>query len=192
MTFAPESGLPDDPSVQFTTGGRTASFTVPVTSSSLTAVFTGGAPGVQTGTVAGTITLTVKLTAAGIDITPSPAPSSTLRISRSAPVIVSATVTRTAGGFNLVVVGYATSREMLTANIGFTAASGVTLASGTATVSLAAVFTPWYQSTASAAYGSQFLLTMPFTFSGGTAPLTSVSVQLSNAQGNSNSMSAPY
>ena len=204
MTFVPDSGLTDDPAVQFTSGGRTASFTVPMISSSLTAVFAGGAPSVQTGTVAGTITLTVKLTAAGADVTPSPAPSTTIRIAKSAPVIVpqGVTVTRTSAGFNLVVKGYATSREMLSAAVTLTAATGVTLAScatitptcNQVTISLSSVFTTWYADPTSAAFGSNFLLTLPFTIANGTstAPLTSVSVQLTSAQGNSNSMSAAY
>jgi hypothetical protein len=108
------------------------------------------------------------------------------------PLIRSATVTRTTGGFNLVVVGYATSREMVSANVTFTAAAGVTLASSQATISLASVFTTWYQSAASAAYGSNFSLTMPFTITNGTNPLTSVSVQLTNAQGNSTAANAAY
>jgi hypothetical protein len=190
LTFAPDSPSPDDPNVQFTTGGRTVGFTVAANSTQV--VFSGATPGVQIGTVSGTITLTLDLIAGGIDITPSPAPSTTLVIPKSAPVIVSATVTPTTGGFNIVVVGYATSREMVSANIGFTAAAGVTLASVSATVPLATVFTTWYQNAASAAYGSQFSLTMPFTYTNSTIPLTSVTVQLTNAQGNSNSVSVPY
>jgi hypothetical protein len=190
LAFAPDSPSPDGQEVVFTTGGRTVSFTVPANSTQ--AVFTGATPGVQTGTVSGTITLTLKLTAAGIDVTPSPAPSTRLTIAKSAPVIKSATVTRTTGGFSLVVVGYATSREMVTATVGFTAAAGVTLSSSSASVSLATVFTSWYQSTPSAAYGSNFLLTIPFTFSGSTVPLTSVSVQLTNLQGNSTTANATY
>jgi hypothetical protein len=190
LTFAPDAPSPDDgQEVVFTTGGRTASFTVAANSTQ--AVFPGGTPSVQVGTVSGTITLTLKLTAAGVDITPSPAPSTKVTIAKSAPFIKSATVTRTSGGFNLVVVGYATSREMVSATVGFTAAAGVTLASSSATVSLASVFAPFYQ-TADPPYGSQFSLTIPFTFSSSTAPLTSVSVQLTNAQGSSNSMSATY
>jgi hypothetical protein len=190
LTFAPDAPSPDDgQEVVFTTGGRTASFTVAANSTQ--AVFPGGTPSVQVGTVSGTITLTLKLTAAGVDITPSPAPSTKVTIAKSAPFIKSATVTRTSGGFNLVVVGYATSREMVSATVGFTAAAGVTLASSSATVSLASVFAPFYQA-ADPPYGSQFSLTIPFTFSSSTAPLTSVSVQLTNAQGNSNSMSATY
>jgi hypothetical protein len=192
LTFASDSPSTDDPEVVFLTGGRTVSFTVPANTTQV--VFSGATPGVQIGTVSGTITLTLKLTttATGIDITPSPAPSSTLRIAKSAPVIASAAVTRTSGGFNLVVVGYATSREMVSANVGFTAAAGVTLASNQATISLSSVFTTWYQSSASAAYGSQFSLTMPFTFTNGTNPLTSVSVQLTNAQGSSTTANATY
>ena len=190
LTFAPDSPSPDGQEVVFTTGGRAVSFTLPANSTQ--AVFSGATPGVQTGTVSGTITLTLTLTAAGIDVTPSSVTPTKLTIAKSAPVIKSATVTRTTGGFNLVVVGYATSREMVTATVGFTAAAGVTLSSSSAPVSLATVFTTWYQSTASAAYGSNFLLTMPFTFSGSTVPLTSVSVVLTNAVGSSTSASATY
>jgi hypothetical protein len=192
LTFAPDSPSPDGQEVVFTTGGRIVNFTVPANTTQV--VFSGTAPGVQTGTVSGTITLTLKLTAAGIDITPSPAPSTKLTIAKSAPVIVSAAVAPTSGGFNIVVVGYATSREMVSAAVTFTAAAGVTLASGSgqATIPLATVFTTWYQSSASAAYGSNFSLTMPFTIANGTSTnsLTSVSVQLTNAQGSSTSMSA--
>jgi hypothetical protein len=198
LTFKPDSGNPDDPNIVFvTTNSRTLSFTVAANTTQ--PVFSGVKPGsqppVQIGTVSGTITLTLDLTAAGIDITPSPAPSTTIVIPKSAPVITSATVTGVAsGGFNLVVVGYATSRDMASANVTFTAASGVTLSSSSASVSLTSVFTNWYQNTASAAYGSQFSLTMPFSIANGTSanPLTSVSVQLTNSQGNSNSMSATY
>jgi hypothetical protein len=193
LTFAPDSPSPDGGEVVFTTGGRTASFTVPANTTQ--AVFTGNkVPGVQTGTVSGTITLTLDLTAAGIDVTPSPAPSTKITIAKSAPVIISGgvTVSPTTGGFNIVVVGYATSREMVSATVTFTAASGVTLSSSSATISLASVFTTWYQSSASAQYGSNFSLTMPFTIANGTSTnsLTSVSVQLTNAVGNSTSVSA--
>jgi hypothetical protein len=192
LTFAPDSPSPDGQEVVFTTGGRTVSFQVPANTTQ--AVFTGATPGVQTGTVSGTITLTLKLTAAGIDVTPSSATPTTLHIAKSAPVIKSATVTRTSAGFNLVVVGYATSREMVSAAVTFTPAAGVTLSSTSATVSLSTVFTTWYADATSAQYGSNFSLTMPFTITNATstAPLASVSVVLTNAQGSSTSVSATY
>ena len=69
-----------------------------------------------------------------------------------------------------------------------TAGGAPTLASNSATVSLSQVFTTWYESSASAGYGSMFLLTIPFTVQNGTnpqAPVASVLVVLANSQGNS-------
>ncbi|MGO9230706.1 MAG: putative Ig domain-containing protein [Bryobacteraceae bacterium] len=189
LTFAPSNGA-DDPNVQFTTGGRTVTFQIPAGSTQ--AQFAGNAPGVQTGTVAGTITLTLDLTAAGTDITPTPAPTQVLVVPPGVPVITSATVTPTSGGFNLVVVGYATTRDMTSAAIAFTAAPGITLTSNSKTVQLSQVFTAWYQNSSSAQYGSQFSLEIPFTIQNGTSPLTSVSIALTNSQGSSAVATAAY
>jgi hypothetical protein len=189
LTFAPSSG-PDDPNVQFTTGGRTVTFQIPAGSTQ--AQFAASTPAVQTGTVAGTITLTLDLTAAGTDITPTPAPTQVLVVAPSAPVVTSATVTPVSGGFNLVVIGYATTRDMTSAAIAFTPASGVTLAGNTAQATLGQLFTTWYQSYTSAQYGSQFSLTIPFTYSGSTVPISALSVTLTNSQGTSAAAPAAY
>jgi hypothetical protein len=188
LTFAPDSGA-DDPNVQFTTGGRTVTFLIPAGSTQAQFVT---APGVQTGTVAGTITLTLDLAAGGTDITPTPAPSQVLVVPPSAPVISSATVTPTTGGFNLVIVGYATTRDMTSAAIVFTPAAGVTLTSNTASVSLSQLFTTWYQSATSAPFGSQFSLEIPFTIQNGTTAISSLSVTLTNSQGASAAATAAY
>jgi hypothetical protein len=182
LTFAPTSG-PDDPNVQFTTGGRTVTFQVPA--GTTRAQFAGNAPGVQTGTVAGTITLTLTLTAAGINVTPTPAFTDVLTVTASPPTITSATYAPTSGGFNLLIVGFSTPRDMASAAIAFTPAAGVTLASNNTTVSLSQVFTTWYGNSASAEYGSIFLLSIPFTVENGANPLASLSVVLANSQGNS-------
>ena len=189
LTFAPGNGA-DDPNVQFTTGGRSVAFAIPAGSTQ--AQFPGSAPGVQTGTVAGAITLTLDLKAAGIDITPTPAPTQIMVVPAGPPVITSATVTRVSGGFNLVVGGYATTRDMTSAAIVFTPAAGVTLSSNTATVPLSPAFTTWYQSSASAQYGSQFSLGIPFTVSSTAAPIASLSITLTNSQGSSPATTAVY
>jgi hypothetical protein len=107
-------------------------------------------------------------------------------------VITTATVTAISGGFNLVVVGYSTTRDMVSAPITFTPTSGVTLASNSTTVSLSQVFTTWYQSSASAPFGSMFSLEIPFTIQNGSNPLASVSVALTNSQGSSAAATAAF
>jgi large repetitive protein len=184
MTFAPDSG-PDDPSVQFSTGGRTVQVTVPAGSTSGTS-----SVGVQTGTVAGTITITTRLQAGGKDITPTPAPQQTLRINAGAPVIRSVTATRTSGGFTVTVVGFATDRELTQAVFQLTGASSANLQTTSVTVAVDQVFASWFGSAASAQYGSQFTYTQPFTVQGDSSAVVSVSVTLANKVGTSTAVSA--
>jgi hypothetical protein len=189
MSFAPESG-PDDPAVQFTTGGRTANFRI--AAGATQAIFSTSTIGVQTGTVAGTITLTARLLANGVDITSTPAPTRTIRIAKAQPVITSATLSRTSNGFDLVVVGYSTPREVASAVVSLKARPDKTLSASLFNIALSGVFTTWYQSTASAAYGSQFSLRIPFTVQNDLDAIGSVSVFLTNSQGGSGEASVSF
>ena len=184
LTFTPASGV-DDPAVQFSTGGRTATITVP-------AGQTTGATtvGVQTGTVAGAITITAQLTAAGQNVTPSPAPSTTIQMPATAPVITSVTAAATSSGFTVTVVGYSNTRDMSQATFVFTAASGANLQTGQVSVTLTSTFSAWFGSSGAAPYGGQFTLTQPFTVTGNQQAVTSVAVTLTNSVGTSNSVSA--
>lgn len=184
LTFSPASGG-DDPSVQFSTGGRTATITVP-------AGQTAGAStvGVQTGTVAGTITITAQMTAAGQNVTPTPPPTTTTKISAAPPVITSVSAAATTGGFTVTIVGYSNTRDMTQGTFTFTAASGVNLQTSTVTVPLSSLFSAWYGSATSAQYGSQFTFTQPFTVSGTGQAVASVAVTLTNSAGTSQSASA--
>ena len=184
MTFAPDSG-PDDPAVQFSTGGRTARETIPAGSTtSPTNV------GVQTGTVAGLITITAHLTAAGQNITGTPIPSWTIRVNATAPVISSVTAARNSTGFTVTVIGFASSREITQAVFQFTASAGTTLQTTSVTVPADTLFSQWYQSAASGPFGSQFTYTQPFNVSGGAQSIVSVSVTLVSKAGTSNAVSA--
>jgi hypothetical protein len=181
LTFQADSG-PPDPAVVFSTGGATVTITIPAGSlNGATDV------GIQTGTVAGTITITAKLAAAGADVTPSPAPTRTARIGAGAPVIVSATGTRTSSGFTITVVGYVTDREMTTAVYGF---NGSNLGTATLTVTVDTLFGGWLggNSPPSAQYGSQFTYTQPFNVNGTNTAITSVTVTLNNKVGASNTV----
>jgi hypothetical protein len=184
LTFAADSG-PDDPTVQFSTGGRSVALTI--TAGSLAAL---NSVGVQTGTVAGTATITARLTAASQDITPSPAPTRTVRINAAAPVATTVTATISGSGFTVTIVGYATTRSITSAVFTFTPASGANLQTTTVTIPVDQLFSAWYASAASAAFGSQFTFTQPFTVQGGVSAIASVTVTLVNATGSSTPVTA--
>ena len=179
LTFVPDSGA-DDPSVQFASGGRTAQVVIPAGS-------TGGLTdiGLQTGTVAGTINVTGQLLAGATDITPTPAPARSTKVSPGPPVITSVTATRTAGGFTVVVNGYATTRSVTTATYVFTGNGTTTISTSQLDTSVGTPFTTWYQSSSSTPFGSQFSLTQPFTVNGDATGIRSVAVTLTNSLGTS-------
>lgn len=189
LTFEPDSGA-DDPAVQFTTGGRTAGFRI--AAGTTPAVFSSSSIGVQTGTVAGTITLTTRMFVGTIDITPTPAPTKIIRIAKLAPVITSVSAARTSAGFDLVVIGYSTPREVTTAVVSLKAKPDKKLSATLFNIPLSSAFSAWYQSAASAAYGSQFSLRIPFTVQNDSDAVASVSVFLTNSLGGSAEVSATF
>jgi large repetitive protein len=184
LTFAADSG-PDDPTVQFSTGGRTAQLTIPAGATAALSTV-----GVQTGTVAGTATITARLVAGPQDITPTPVPARTVRINSVPPVATTVTAAATSTGFTVTVTGFATARRITQAIFTFTPAAGVNLQTTTVTINVDAVFSAWYASSAAAAFGSQFTYTQPFTLSGGVGSVASVSVTLVNADGSSTPVTA--
>lgn len=198
LRFTPDAVVPaDDPNIQFIDPatmramGRTAQFTIAAGS---TQGLFGAAAQIpfQSGTVAGTITLVVtRLLIGGFDVTPSPAPTVTIQLRRAAPVLTSVTIAnRTATSFQVLAVGYATARAVAQAVFRFVASGTGNLQTTTLTVEVGPVFTTWYQGAASAAFGSQFALTGPFTVTGEITAIRSVSVTLVNADGTSNAIEA--
>jgi hypothetical protein len=188
LTFRPDSGA-DDPAVLFSNGGRQMPFTLPA--GSTTANFPVGRAAVQTGTVAGLITLTGSFRLNGADVTPPPAPVSEIRIGPAPPVITRMDAVRTGTGIELSIYGFVTSRQVTQARVTLTAAPGFTLAGTQFTVELSALFTSYYGSAASAPFGSQFRLVLPFTLSDPLG-VASVSVTLANVQGSSAASNATF
>ncbi len=192
-------GLSPDPAVQFATGGQTVAFTIPANSTD--AVFANGAKQIrlQTGSVAGTITLTPSFaTQAGLDLTPASPPTLQFTVARAAPQLLTAAVTSAAtNSFTLSVTGYATTRSVSSFKFQFAASSGVNLSSSSATLDASGASFTWFQSSQSQPFGGQFVVTIPFNIqvSSGivTSPinsLTSVSVSASNDVGASNTLTA--
>jgi hypothetical protein len=191
LVFQPDAvNSSDDPAIQFLTGGRSAQFNIPA--NTLNGIFSSAQMALQTGTVAGTITLNVKLTVNGIDQTPSPPPSVYIRIPRSPPTIRSVSLVRGAGGFEVRITGFAPNREVTQATYQFTAASGQPLQTSALTVRVDNVAGSWYQSADSIAFGSQFTLVQPFTIQGTIAAIASVTSVLTNSEGDSKPVSTNF
>jgi hypothetical protein len=181
LTFVPIRGG-DDPAIQFSNGSRRINFTIPA--GTLNGVFTPPQAAVQTGTVAGVITIFTSMQSQGSDITPSPRPSSEIRIAAGPPVITRVEAARTSAGSDLIVFGYSTPREVTQGLLRLTPRSGVTLSQSEFTIALTQAFTTWYGSTESVQYGSQFRLVIPMT-GVNTESVESLTIQLSNSLGSS-------
>jgi hypothetical protein len=189
----------NDPAVQFSTGGRTVNFTIPAGSTQAVFPNTSTQIGLQTGTVAGTITLTPSfVTDGGINLTPTTPPALNLTVPQSAPRLLSVQVSsKTASGVTLLVTGYATGRSITQIDVQFTPVAGESVATTKLSLNVEASFTAWYQSAASQAFGGQFTATLPFSLAGDITNTTnitnvadtiqSVSVTLTNRQGVSTS-----
>jgi hypothetical protein len=176
----------DDPAIQFEGGGRTVNFTIPANTTQ--AIFSGNvnSTSFQTGTTAGTITLE-----AVPDNMPGSTRSST--VSRRAPRITSLTIgSRTASSFQLVIVGFSNIRNLSQGTFRFTGRAGTNLQTSSLTVDLSSSFATWFQSAASAQFGSQFRLTLPFNVQGDINAIGSVSVTLTNTEGTSEQVTVNF
>jgi hypothetical protein len=199
LTFASSVGG-DDQLVRFSGGSCvvsgsshtcTTNFTIPTGS---TQASFGGATSVSviTGTVAGTITITAQFTDVAMnDVTPDPAPTTTLVVNATVPGTPIVKITPTAPGqFNVAVTGYSSTRDMVRGLFHFMPTTGTTLTSADITVDLASAFTAWYSNPASNVFGSQFTVTIPFTYQANAIPFTAVTVTLTNSKGASNPSAA--
>jgi hypothetical protein len=138
-------------------------------------------PPLQTGTVAGNIVLT--LTAPGQTVT------SSVTIPPIAPIIEANSVQIldvTSTGFVVELVANSTPRDVQSVSFTFNAAAGAQL-NGTTTfsVNISSAMAQWYGSSEGQGYGSAFSLQVPFTLSGNSAAIGSVSVTLTNSLGTS-------
>jgi hypothetical protein len=183
LTFQADASLSapsGDPSIQFSTGGDTASFTIPANS-------TAPVPfSLQTGTVAGTITLTVSWQAGGVTLAVPAGMTQNIQIDPAAPVVSAVTVTASSSSLTVTITGYSNTRELTEAMVQFSPATGQTLQTTSLTVPLTSAAATWFGGSTSDQYGSQFTLTLPFATSNGDASaIGSVSVQLVNTKGTS-------
>jgi hypothetical protein len=167
-----------DPAVLFPNNTTTDVIQIPANS-------TAAIPAIDfaTGSTAGTITLTITLTASGVDITPASLTPVNIAVPAAPPVINSVTLDRTGNTITVAILGLSSTRDMTQAVFQFTAASGASLKTTDLTVDLAGAFSTWYQSAGSDSFGTTYLYTQPFTLSSNATDVGSVTVTLTNSQG---------
>ncbi len=200
LSFTPNaSGLPSsysNPGLRFASGGTTSTVTIPRggTSVSLPAN-----DAIQVGSVAGTITVRVTGMSQVVNgqtqtmTMPSPAPSTTITVARMAPTVTSARIINMSStGFTVDIMASSTPRDLSSANITFSPAGNGQLNGSSFTISLSSQATSWFSSANGQNNGGAFNLQVPFTYSGDTSALGSVSVQLVNSAGTSSAVSGGY
>jgi hypothetical protein len=139
---------------------------------------------VKTGTVAGTITITLTFTTpSGTDVTPAGLAPQQIQVGRAAPVITSLTCTRSGSGFTATADGYTNTREATQATFDFASASGASLGTTQLVVPAGQMFVAWFGSAGSAGAGGLFRYTQPFTIQGTGSTVTGVTLRLANAVG---------
>ena len=204
LTLTTSGNYGTDPAVQFSigssTGNHTVDFTIPAGSTSADFVGQGSQIGIQTGTVAETVTLAPTFTTtAGVDVTPSSPPTLQFTVAAAAPVVESVQVSNvTASSFDLLVIGYSTTRSLTSMSVTFTPASGYNLTASQFTLPLDQQASVWFQSSTSQSFGGLFEITVPFNLPG-TIPagktlvqaIASAAVTVSNSVGTSSSLSTP-
>jgi sugar lactone lactonase YvrE len=182
LSFAPatSTGI-DDPAVQFSSGGRSIDFNIPANSTATPTVQ------LQTGTVAGTATVALTVTANGVDVTPSNVAPVVITIPAAVPFLSLSSPSLTRNGLNLIVnlVGFSNTREVTKATFHFNAQPGTTISNPDVTVDVSSDFTGWFSAAASDTYGSEFTYIQNFTLSEDSSIVSSVTVTLLNTVGQS-------
>ena len=143
-------------------------------------------PAIDPGTVAGDILVTLTI--------PGQTPStSTITVDAAAPIIETNSVqitNVTASGFDVEFVATSTTRDATNATFTFTPVSGDQITgTSTFTVDVSSLLTPWFSSANGLTYGGAFSLTIPFTLTGSSSAIQSVSVTLTNSVGTSTPVS---
>ncbi|MGE5644782.1 MAG: choice-of-anchor D domain-containing protein [Acidobacteriota bacterium] len=185
-----------NPAVQFSTGGRVVGFTIPAGETA--AVFDNGQTQVrlQTGTVAGTITVAAAFTSpAGVSLAPEGEEKLSLPVAQAAPQLLGGDLSaRTLSSFTITFTGFTTTRSLSRLDLQLNAKSGVRLDNGHLGADLRLPAANWFQNANSTASGGLYSISVPINLQGGrsnedqTAHIQSVDITISNELGESNKL----
>jgi hypothetical protein len=190
LTFTPTSSIPvDNPSVTFSSGSRVFSFNLPAGGGPLVL------PAIQRGMVAGTIRVQVtELTAGGVNVLPSSPIFQTITVP-SLPPSFTFQINSTGAGFDIVISGFSTTRDITGGTITFNAASGATVEGGTVdlgALGIAKTFSDFYSNINRSMGESMFKnLTIPVSISGDKSAIGSIAVTLTNSAGSATVTKSP-
>ena len=185
LSFAPTApNTVSDPAVLFPNNTTTEVIQIPANTTADQSI------DFSTGSTAGTITLTVVLTAGGTNVTPNTLIPLDISVPASPPVINSVTLARNAKTMTVTILGLSSTRDMTQAHFHFTPAAGQSLNTTDLTVDLTSPFGTWYGSSTSDTYGTTFLYTQPFTLDSDASAVGSVAVTLTNSKGDSQQSTA--
>ncbi len=134
----------------------------------------------------------LQYSAGGQNLTPTFAPVRSVTVALAAPQIDSVQMVKTSGGFQVLIAGYSTPREVTEAEFDFTTSQGGKSQTISVRVDADSLFTTWYTGETATQYGSAFLYTQPFTVQGNVSDIVSVSVTLFNTSGTSSAVSATF
>jgi hypothetical protein len=171
LDFQPASGLPNDPTIMFLLGGRTALISVVPGDTQvhfgpqLMAYF-------QTGTTAGTLIFTVQL--GGVT------DQQTIAILPASVGIVSVQGVRSAAGVQVQVTGFDNTHTAGLLTFTFFDAAGSTVAPGAIRADATASFASYFQNSG---LGGSFLLTAIFPVTGNPSQVGAFQVQIANSVG---------
>jgi hypothetical protein len=183
LTFTSSALIPsDDPMLQFSTGSRTADFTIPA--NSLNAVFPTPVM-LLTGTVAGTVRMSASFANGPSDLL-----VGTTVIPLDAPQMTAVDATLTGNTIVVRVTGYSVNRSVSNVIFGFDVQTGSGTQRINAPRSVDADFSTWYQNPQSSAFGSAYVFAQSFTVQGDASGIRTVTVTLSNTLGSTTSATA--
>ncbi|MGI4852780.1 MAG: hypothetical protein ACRYF4_01890 [Janthinobacterium lividum] len=187
LSFAPTGGgSVDDPMIVFSNGQRTYPFTVPANTTTVPPI------AFQTGTVSGTVTVSLKLSlASGADVTPATGNVVAVALPAEAPTGTGVSFVQDGAKLTVTLVGFSNTRAVSQATFNFTPAPGTSLAQTSLTLPVSSIFNDWFTSGASSALGSIFTYTQIFNLSDADSKVQAVSVTLTNAVGNSVAVTTP-
>lgn len=187
LSFMPTGGgAVDDPMIVFSNGQRTYPFTVPANTTTVPPI------AFQTGTVSGTVSVSLKLSlASGADVTPATGNVVAVALPAEAPTGTGVTFVQDGPKLTVTLVGFSNTRGVSQATFNFVPVPGTSLAQTSLSLPVSGIFNDWFSSGASAALGSIFTYTQVFNLSDAGSKVQSVSVTLTNAVGNSVPVTTP-